>query len=351
LSTLEDQLNQITAALDDMRAHPTSGPDTRKALDSLFRQTHSLKAAAAVDGLNELSRAAHELENILHSLRTGNITLNDQALQQLTEKSREISESLPLIHAEIWKSLKTEEKHTLAQAIKEGAEIFLVQTNFDVADFDQRFQSLKKFLTSSGELISIAPKAKANRINFRIIYARAATLSDVSREVSVLSDVAVEELRRREKISFAQVVQRALRAGQTAAAALRKTIDFEVRGEALQLKESLCNAIADPLIHLVRNAVGHGIEHEGKVTIEAVQTSAEVKITVTDDGRGIDPETLGKLFQPGFSTASEISELSGRGVGLDVVKTAIEEAGGSVKVVSQPGEGSTFELTLPLISV
>ena len=125
-------------------------------------------------------------------------------------------------------------------------------------------------------------------------------------------------------------------------------IDFEVRGETLQLKESQCNAIADPLMHLVRNAVGHGIEHEGKVTIEAIQTPGEIKITVTDDGRGIDPETIGKIFQPGFSTASEVSELSGRGVGLDVVKTTIEEAGGTVKVTSQPGNGSTFEITLPL---
>lgn len=348
MSTLEDQFKQITAALDDLRAHPTNGPDTRKALDSLFRQTHSLKAAATVDGLNELSCAAHELENILHSLRTGNTTLNDQALQQLTEKSSAISESLPLVPAEIWNSLKTEEKHTLAQAVKEGAEIFLVQTSFDVADFDQRFQSLKKILSSTGELISIAPKAENNRINFRIVYARAATLSDVLSDVSEISDVTVEELRQREKNSFAVVVQRALRAGHTAAAALGKTIDFEVRGEDLQLKESICNGIADPLTHLVRNAVGHGIEREGRVTIEAVQTLSEVKITITDDGRGIDPETLGKIFQPGFSTASEVSELSGRGVGLDVVKTTIEEAGGSVKVVSTVGNGTAFELTLPL---
>ena len=348
MSTLEDQLKQITEALDDLRAHPTNGPDSRKALDSLFRQTHSLKAAAAVDGLNELSSAAHELENILHSLRTGNTTLNDQALQQLTEKSRAISESLPPVPAGIWSSLKTEEKHTLAQVVKEGAEIFLVQTNFDVADFDQRFQSLKRILSSAGEVISIAPKTENNRINFRIVYARAAILSDVLRDVSELSDVTVEELRHRETNSFAQVVQRAVRAGQTAAAALGKMIDFEVRGETLQLKESQCNAIADPLLHLVRNAVGHGIEHEGKVKIEAIQTPGEIKITVTDDGRGIDPETIGKIFQPGFSTASEVSELSGRGVGLDVVKTTIEEAGGTVKVTNQPGNGSTFEITLPL---
>jgi two-component system chemotaxis sensor kinase CheA len=140
-------------------------------------------------------------------------------------------------------------------------------------------------------------------------------------------------------------------AGQSAAAVLGKNIDFEVRGEDLLMEESLCECtIADPLIHLVRNAVDHGIERAGKIRIEATRLAGELKITVTDDGRGIDPEKIGKLFEPGYSTAAEVSELSGRGVGLDVVKTTIEEAGGSISVTSQPGNGSTFELTVPLAS-
>jgi two-component system chemotaxis sensor kinase CheA len=348
LSTLEDQLNQITAALDDLRAHPVDGPDKRKTLDSLFRRTHNLKAAAAADGFNDLSRAAHELEHVLHSLRTGSATLDDQILQQLSEKSVAISENLPLVPAEIWNSLKAEEKHTLSEAVKEGANLFLVQTSFDVADFDQRFQKLKEILSRTGELISITPKAENNKINFRIVYARAAALNAVLNDTGGIADVTVEEFQPRETISFAALVRRAVRGGQLAADALGKTIDFEVRGEGLLLNESLCNTIANPLMHLVRNAVGHGIEHQGKISIEAEQISDEVTIKVTDNGRGIDPETISKLFQPGFSTAPEVSELFGRGVGLDVVKTAIEAAGGSVKVTSQLGHGTTFALTLPL---
>ena len=71
MSTLEDQLKQITSALEDLRTTAAGGPETRKALDALFRRTHNLKAAAAADGLDDLSRAAHELENVLHSLRAG----------------------------------------------------------------------------------------------------------------------------------------------------------------------------------------------------------------------------------------------------------------------------------------
>jgi len=339
LSTLADQLRQITSALDDLRANHADGPETRKALDSLFRRTHNLKAAAAADGLNDLSHAAHELENVLHSLRTGTSNFDDRVLQQLTDA---ISETLPPVSAEIWNSLKAEERHALSQAVKEGADLFLVQTSFDVADFDRQFQKLKEVLSTTGELISIAPKAENNKINFRIVYA-----GDLSAELDEFANVSVAELRGRETISLATVIQRAVRAGQSAASILGKRIEFESQGEDLKLEESLCNTIADPLLHLVRNAVDHGIEDKGKITIEASQENDQIKITVTDNGRGIAPETLGKLFQPGFSTANDVSEISGRGVGLDVVKTTVEEAGGSVKVISQLGEGSSFELILP----
>ena len=342
MSTLEDQLKEITAALDELRAHPADGPDTRQTLDSLFRRTHNLKAAAAADELKDLSHAAHELEDLLHSLRTGSSTLNDQVLQELNEKSAAISESLPLVPAETWNSLKANEKHSLSQAVKEGANLFLVQTSFDVTDFDRRFQKLKETLSSTGELISITPKATNNKINFSIVYASKAGAPPE------IANVTIAELQRQELISFAGVLRRAVRAGESAAIALGKQIDFELRGEDLTLEESLCTVVADPLLHLVRNAVGHGIERAGTITIEATQDLGVIKIRVTDDGRGIDPETIAKLFQPGFSTTSEVSEISGRGVGLDVVKTTIEAAGGSIKVVSTSGNGSAFEITLPL---
>ena len=94
----------------------------------------------------------------------------------------------------------------------------------------------------------------------------------------------------------------------------------------------------DPLVHLVRNAVDHGIEsseervklgkaERGKIVIEAATLDGEIRITVTDDGRGIDPALIEQIFRPGFSTAAEVSEISGRGVGLDAVKTANRRSG------------------------
>ena len=319
MSDLEDKLEQIKTALAELRASTADGPKTRKQLDALFRQVHTVKAVAAADGLNDLSRAAHELENVLHSLRTGESTLDNDALQQLEQ------------------TLKATEKYALAQSLQEGANLFLIQTSFDPSDFDHQFQNLKERLSSEGEIISVAPQVANDKINFRIIYATRAE------NLELAPDVSIEQLIK-EKWG-----DRVVRAGKFTAEALGKDINFVLRGTEIPLDDE----IADCLLHLVRNAVHHGIESRGTITIAATNDDGQLKISVTDDGRGIDPDTVasGLLFQPGYSTASEVSEISGRGVGLDVVKTTLEQRSGSVKIESELGKGSTFTITIPRRSV
>lgn len=182
-------------------------------------------------------------------------------------------------------------------------------------------------------------------------------------------------------VSIDRILQRALRAGRSAAWATGKDINFVVRGDELVIDKSLADSIADPLIHLVRNAVAHGIEDSeqratsGKrapatVSIEASTVQGQTRISVIDDGRGIEPKRIAEaakrlgvlktntplsvaesvrlLFRPGFSTATEVSGLSGRGVGLDAVESAIEEMGGAITVASEPGQWSKFEIRLPV---
>ena len=115
MSELESQLEQIKAALADLRAHTGDGAATRKQLDSLFRRVHNLKAAAAADGLKDLSHAAHELENVLHALRTGKSTLDGQVLKQLTKTSAALGDNL--LPRAIWSSLKAEEKHVFRHLV------------------------------------------------------------------------------------------------------------------------------------------------------------------------------------------------------------------------------------------
>jgi chemotaxis protein histidine kinase CheA len=302
--------------MEQLRQAAGNGPQTRKLLDTLFRSVHNYKATASANGLTSLAAAAHEFENVLHSLR----------------------------------------KH----AIAEGARLFLVQIDLDVSDFDREFQSLKETLSKTGEVLSTEPSVNnepPGKVNFKLLYAAneppdipAVTFDEIApttthtfqQQMPVLErsfEKFAAELR---TISVDDVLAQAIRAGEAAAQATGKHVDVEVRGDATLLNQS----IADPLLHLVRNAVDHGIETHGRVTIEIAQRDDQISITVTDDGRGIDPSLLEKIFEPGFSTASRVSEISGRGVGLDVVKTTIEELGGSVNVRSESGKGSSFEILI-----
>ena len=189
------------------------------------------------------------------------------------------------------------------------------------------------------------------------------------------------EMIRLRMVSLGPILQRAARAGRAAARAVNKQIDFEIIGADLRLDKLLCDAIADPLVHLVRNAVDHGIETpearkaagkpaRGRVLIEAVRSGSRTRVRVADDGRGIDAAAISQaasrlgiidspreldlsrsvrlIFRPGFTTLPEASEISGRGVGLDIVETTVEQVGGEVRVSSEPGQSALFEIRLPV---
>jgi len=160
-----------------------------------------------------------------------------------------------------------------------------------------------------------------------------------------------------------------------------KEIDLIIEGETTELDKTVIERLADPLVHLIRNAADHGVETpeerraagkpaKGRVTLAARQAGAEVVITLKDDGRGInrarvrakaeengliapgaalsDQELLQLIFQPGFSTAASVTSLSGRGVGMDVVKRTIEGLRGTLELLSTPGQGSEVSLRIPL---
>ena len=162
---------------------------------------------------------------------------------------------------------------------------------------------------------------------------------------------------------------------------LGKPLEFVTVGEETELDKTMIERLADPLVHVIRNAVDHGLEtpdvrsasgkvETGLIRLSARHIGAEVHVSVRDDGRGLDlgrirakaeeqgllapgapaseAELVQLLFAPGFSTAREISALSGRGVGMDVVKKTIEAMRGQIDVVSNPGQGSTFTMRLPL---
>lgn len=167
------------------------------------------------------------------------------------------------------------------------------------------------------------------------------------------------------------------------ARSLKKDINLELRGEETDLDKNLVEALADPLVHLVRNAVDHGVEmpdvreasgksKQGLIVLAAAQEGDHILLTISDDGAGMNPEVLRRkavekgmmdeeaasrltesecfalIFAPGFSMKQEISDISGRGVGMDVVKTSISKLNGVIDIQSEIGKGTTLSIKVPL---
>jgi two-component system chemotaxis sensor kinase CheA len=182
-------------------------------------------------------------------------------------------------------------------------------------------------------------------------------------------------------VPVGQIYSKLSRTVRKLARELNKEIELILRGEDTELDKMMVEELTDPLMHIIRNALDHGIESAeerraagkspvGHVTLNAYQQGNSVVLDVIDDGRGIDPERIRRvavkrklvgekevvdqqrafelMFTPGFSTAEEVSEISGRGVGLDVVKKNIQDLKGTIDVISRPGEGSTFRISLPI---
>jgi two-component system chemotaxis sensor kinase CheA len=186
------------------------------------------------------------------------------------------------------------------------------------------------------------------------------------------------ETRKLRTVAFEEVCQGLERAARDVARVEGKEVELRVEAQGVEIDRATAEALRDPLLHLVRNAVSHGVERpaerraEGKPESGLITISAEVRgdfvsVRVSDDGRGVsvrdvrerarrlalsadegDKETLRLIFAPGFSTSRSVTEVSGRGIGLDVVASRIESLHGSVDVGSQPGVGTHFTITLPL---
>src|SRR5215510_3405115 len=180
-------------------------------------------------------------------------------------------------------------------------------------------------------------------------------------------------------VPISEILERAASfAGGIAARHLGKEVQFEIDGGDVGIEKSLADVLADPLFHLVRNAVTHGIEKPderkvsgknpvGRVRLTAANHSGRIHIVVTDDGRGINidrvvaaaaeigiggprlsiEQCLRLIFRPGFSTSDELSVLSGRGIGLEIVDRAMDIAGGEVRVATESGTGSRFAMIVP----
>lgn len=190
-----------------------------------------------------------------------------------------------------------------------------------------------------------------------------------------------EGIMRTRMIPFSRISPRLQRIARLTSRELRKQIEFVVNGEAIEFERTVLNRIVAPLEHLLRNAIGHGIEDSGTrqqagksptatVSVDLSKEGSDLIIKLSDDGAGLnlsairkkaeerqmlkpgtvinDQELMQFILEPAFSTAKTVTQISGRGVGMDVVNNEVKQLGGSLQIYSQTGKGSTFEIRLPL---
>jgi two-component system, chemotaxis family, sensor kinase CheA len=228
-----------------------------------------------------------------------------------------------------------------------------------------------------GELVTAR-----GRLNELAAQARDPAIDDIAIQISRLSTELQDEIIQARMTPVWQVFDRFPRLVRDLARELGKQVAFRVEGKEIELDRAILDELGDPLLHLLRNAVDHGIETpaerrrrgkgpEGEIVLTAVRERASVAISVTDDGRGIDrarilqrakreglvdshaealtdDQLLRVLARPGFSTADAVTSVSGRGVGIDVAVTRVRALGGSVDIRSEEGKRTTFILRLPV---
>ncbi len=420
-----DQLGEQMVALEH-------APTDRDCLNTVFRGFHTIKGGAGFLDFGPMVSICHAVEDRLNVARDGTVPMDatafdgaQQALDLLVDMLASVAageEAVPA-PAALLKSLRDGAKGIAAAAPKAASKA----AGDDIDDLD--FEALLDTLHGSGGAPGTPPAVAAPvgrparakpataaspakpaedptvRVDVRRLDAmvdlvgelvlarnRLKTIrprlrdEDLDRAVTAL-DVATSRLQSAVMMVRMQPVGRVFarfpKLARDVARQVSKSVELEIVGADTELDRNLVEALADPLVHLVRNAIDHGIEapatrrnagkpEQGTVRLSAQQEGDHVSIEVSDDGAGIDPEKIRRsavnkglidpdlaarltsdeclnlIFMAGFSTRSEVSDLSGRGVGMDVVQSKIRELSGQVQIQSEVGRGTRFLIRVPL---
>lgn len=300
------------------------------------------------------------------------VPLDVEALKVLKDNKRNTAEEAPKIAAEAPKAQTAEAQNQPAAAAKAPQQAVATRTiRVDIERLDLLMNLFSEMLIDRVRLEQLSSEIRRQDLTETVEH-MARVSSDLQNIVLKLRMVPVDTVFNR----FPRMVR-------DVAKSLDKKVDLIITGADTELDRTVVDEIGDPLVHLLRNSVDHGVEpitdrlaagkaETGIVWLRAFHSGNHVFIEIEDDGRGInrqkvlqtainkgviradqaermtDDEVAALLFASGFSTADKISDISGRGVGLDVVKTKIESLGGVVSVESKPGKGTKFSVQLPL---
>jgi len=377
-------------------------------LDRLFRCAHSFKGGARVAGFGPASELAHKFEDCLSAIKKQTVTPNKDTYTvflQTLDKLRQITVSLekdfnaPVDSHELEQKLaditsgeKTKESPPIPAAKdfyaappkppKEG-EKTAPPTPPHQAPKSEEFiristKRLDDLINLIGELS--VNQAILNRHKSQGTLSSQPASSLISYTDKLLKEVQTLSMSLR-MLSIKPLFQKLERVARDTASVLKKEVELTLEGENVEVDKHILENLSEPLTHLMRNAVDHGVENpedrvkkgkpaKAKLLLKAIQLEDHIEVTIGDDGGGINPERVKQkalekgwitestqltekeifqfIFKPGFSTKEQVTEVSGRGVGLDVVQTTLDNLKGSISIESKLNEGTQFMLSLPL---
>lgn len=430
LEVFADEVRDRLESIEEVLLALRGGRREPHLIDELFRYVHTVKGSAAVVGLTGIADFTHGYENVLGRVRDGAVTISTDLITLLFSGLSHIENLLQISldgdHACVSLAMESAkhtdhlraylgeedpvEEDTLPAATEEFEGIFLFEDEPDEEADDEAddedntptptaptkaapqqqaptarasttlrvsSEGLDRLVNLIGELVT----ASARSCNQVLRSPDQALRQTIEHQARLLEDVRDVALGLR-MLPVDTVFKRFRRMVYDVSAGLGKNVQLEIDGAETELDKTILDRIGDPLTHLVRNAIDHGIElpHERqesgkstKATIKLVATQeyGSVVIEVADDGRGLnlsriharaverglidpeevsvdDPQVAELITLPGLSTHDKVTELSGRGVGMDAVKRNVEALSGSLSIRSWPGQGSRFTIRLPV---
>ena len=363
------------------------------AIDELFRGVHSIKGMAAAMGYRSVTELSHELESLLEKLRSGSVSVTTQVMDALFTSADALETAIGLATSEKPRDLGIDQLVSqLRDLAREPQEPQTFTAEFQVLA-EQRAPAaepdrvprhvridarrLDNLMNVVGELVIV--RDRLSRISDEL---RDSSLAETTLQASQLVGNLQNEIMTIRMLPVWQVFDRFARVVRDTSHGLGKRVEFNIEGKDIELDRSMLEEMGEPVLHLLRNALDHGVElpeeriARGKPPVAQLTLSAErdrsaVLIRVSDDGRGIEPERvlpraielglvpegttslpdeeiIRLISRAGFSTAERVTDISGRGVGIDIVATRVRALGGTLDVRSVPGQGTTVTLRLPL---
>lgn len=419
------EAEEILEGLDPLFVELEQRGQDAEIINEIFRGMHTLKGAAGFLGFQNIVEVAHRAETILKKLREGEMEISPEITDAIlkatdvlrilvdhlkrkdevkedinpvlslldsvlskeyapkreepkeeTESSEETTEERQIEEKE--KTVKTEE--TFSQPQKEREKEKEVATlRVDVVRIDKVMDLAGEIVLARNRLLNLANKLETKYSGDENVESLIETISFLDRVTSDLQ-LAVMKMRMQ---PLQKVFVKFPRMVRDLARQLGKELELEIKGEDTEVDKSVIENIGDPLVHIIRNSIDHGIEfpqeriskgkpEKGKILIDAYQKGTQIVIDIIDDGRGIDVEAvkakaitkglitleeaekmsedvlINLIFLPGFSTKDVSTEVSGRGVGMDVVKSNVAKLNGYVEIFTEKDKGTTFRISLPL---